>query len=69
MFVRAAPWLLGAMIGALIGLVAWGFKRTRDSHIASGKRGRDDVLADFMILAFVALATFLIYLLLIFSGR
>ncbi len=69
MWVRAAPLLLGAMTAALIGLVAWGFRRTQESDAASSLRARDDVLLGFMLLAGLALAIFLVYLLLILQSR
>ncbi len=69
MFIQAAPLLLGAMIGAIIVLVAWGFRRSRESIAGSGLRTRDDVLLGFMFLAGLALAIFLVYLLLILEAR
>ena len=64
-FVRAIPLILILLVAFLLGLVAWGFWRTRRQE-ASGisMPSRDDVLLGFLLLAAVALAIFLIYALL-----
>ncbi|MCL4487706.1 MAG: hypothetical protein M1570_06195 [Chloroflexi bacterium] len=63
MVVRAAPLLVGGMVGGLIGLVAWGYRRSRESE--AGMEVRDDVLLGFTLLAALALATFVVYLFLL----
>ncbi len=69
MLVQAAPVLLGAMIGALIGMVAWGFRRSREGNTDSEPRGQDDVLVGFAAFAAMILASFLVYLFSILVGR
>ncbi len=69
MFIRAAPVLLGAMIGAVTGLAAWSFWHSRSFDGRADLRTRDDVLLGFMFLTAVALASFLLYLLVILAGH
>ena len=64
-FVRVIPLILILLVALLLGLVAWGFWRTRGQE-ANGisMTSRDDVLLGFLVLAAVALAVFLVYALL-----
>ena len=62
---QAIPLLLGALVGLLVGLVAWGFLRAR-SHRAGAAmtRPRDEALLGLLVLASFALGVFVTYLLL-----
>ncbi len=63
--VRTIPLILIFLIALLLGLVVWGFWRTRGQEIDnSPMTSRDDVLLGFLVLAAVALAIFLVYALL-----
>jgi hypothetical protein len=56
------PLLLILLLALLLGLVAWGFWRTRGQEINGiSMTSRDDVLLGFLVLAVVALAIFLVY--------
>ncbi len=64
-FVQVIPLLLILLVAFVLGLVAWGFWRTRGQEINGiSMTSRDDVLLGFLVLAAVALAIFLIYALL-----
>ena len=64
-FVRVIPLVLIMLVTLLLGLVAWGFWRTREQEISGvSMTSRDDVLLGFLVLAAVALAIFLVYALL-----
>jgi len=59
------PSLLITLVALLLGLVAWGFWRTRGQEINGVPiSSRDDVLLGFLLLAVVALVIFLVYALL-----
>lgn len=63
--VHAVPLLLSALVGLLLGLVAWGFLRTRGHQVGDALIGaRDDVLLGLLVLAAFALGAFLTYVLL-----
>ncbi len=63
--VRLIPLILILLIALLLGLVVWGFWRTRGQEIDDNlMTSRDDVLLGFLVLAAVALAIFLVYALL-----
>jgi ABC-type amino acid transport system permease subunit len=64
-FVRVVPLLLIMLVAFLLGLVAWGFWRTRGEEINDmPMTPRDDVLLGFLMLAAVALVIFMAYALL-----
>ena len=64
-FVPVIPLLLILLVALLLGLVAWGFWRTRGQEIDGiPMASRDDVLLGFLVLAAVALVIFLVYALL-----
>jgi hypothetical protein len=69
MLVQAVPLLLGAMIGALVGLVVWGFRRSQTNDVGGGLRVRDDVLLGFALFAGLVLAIFFAYFLVILEVR
>jgi hypothetical protein len=59
------PFILIVLVALLLGLVAWGFRRTRGQEINGiPMTSRDDVLLGFLMLAAVALVIFLVYALL-----
>jgi hypothetical protein len=63
--VQVIPLLLIMLVALLLGLVAWGFWRTRGQEINGiPMTARDDVLLGFLVLAVVALVIFLVYALL-----
>jgi hypothetical protein len=60
--VQVIPLLLIMLVALLLGLVAWGFWRTRGQEINGiPMTSRDDVLLGFLVLAVVALVIFLVY--------
>ncbi len=64
-FVQVIPLLLVLLVALVLGLVAWGFWRTRGQEIGGAPiSSRDDVLLGFLMLAVMALAIFLVYALL-----
>ena len=64
-FVRVIPLLLIMLVALLLGLVAWGFWRSRGQEINGiPMASQDDVLLGFLVLAAVALVIFLVYALL-----
>ncbi len=64
-FVRAIPLILIVLVALVLGLVTWGFWRTRGQEINGiPMASRDDVLLAFLVLAALALAIFLVYALL-----
>ena len=64
-FVRVIPLLLILLVSLLLGLVAWGFWRTRGQEVGGVPMApRDDVLLGFLVLAALALVIFLTYALL-----
>ncbi len=64
-FVQVTPLILVMLVALLLGLVVWGFWRTRGQEINGiPMTSRDDVLLGFLVLAAVALAVFLVYALL-----
>ena len=62
--------LLSLLIGLMIGLVAWGFARSR-RHAGSEAllRAPDGLLLGLLVLAAFAIGVFLTYLLLTFGGN
>ena len=62
------PVLLGALVGAVLGLVVWGLQRSR-SHAAgdSAIRTRGDMLVGLLVLAAFASGVFLTYVLIRFN--
>jgi len=64
-YVPMIPLLLIMLVALLLGLVAWGFWRTRGQESNGvAMTSRDDVLLGFLVLAAVALVIFLAYALL-----
>ena len=64
-FVQVIPLLLIVLVALMLGLVAWGFWRTRGQETNGiSMASRDDVLLGFLVLAAVALVIFLVYALL-----
>ena len=64
-FVQVIPLLLIMLVALLLGLVAWGFWRTRGQETNGiSMASRDDVLLGFLVWAAVALVIFLVYALL-----
>jgi len=64
-FVQVIPLLLIVLVALMLGLVAWGFWRTRGQEVSGIPiTSRDDMLLGFLVLAVVALAIFLVYALL-----
>ncbi len=69
MLVQVMPWLLGAMIGAVVGLGAWSLQHSQDQDADSDLGTRDDVLLAFTLLASLALLVFFAYLFLSLNIR
>jgi hypothetical protein len=64
-FARVIPLLLIILVSLVLGLVAWGFWRTRGQEVDGAPMApRDDVLLGFLVLAALALVIFLTYALL-----
>ena len=64
---RVAPLLLSVLVGALLSLVAWGFRQARGRPVSVAAAGtRHDVLLWLLVLAAFALGAFVTYALLRF---
>jgi hypothetical protein len=62
------PLLLGILVGLLLGLVGWGFFRSRNQRVGDTlMEARGDMLAGLSVLAAFALIAFLLYILTGFS--
>ena len=61
---RVVPLLLGALVGAVLGLSAWSFWQARDSAVGLTFRTRHDVLLWLVVLAAFVIGVFLTYALL-----
>lgn len=64
-FVEAVPLLLSIFVGLLLGLVAWSFLRLRSPREDSWFEMRDDILLALLVLAALAVGSFLTYALLL----
>lgn len=64
-FVNAVPLLLSIFVGLLLGLVAWAFLRLRNPRQDTWFEMRDDVLLALLLLAALAVGSFLTYALLL----
>jgi hypothetical protein len=63
--IRAIPVLFCWLVGAVLALVAWGWRRSQSQMIGDSVMGsRGDVLVALLILAAFALGVFLTYMLL-----
>jgi uncharacterized membrane protein YidH (DUF202 family) len=69
MLIRTAPLLLGALVGVLVGLVAWGFWQSQRNEANMGLTARDDVLLSFLVFGALALVISSVYLFLILASR
>jgi H+/Cl- antiporter ClcA len=63
--VNAVPLLLSIFVGLLLGLVAWAFLRIRNPRQDTWFEMRDDVLLALLLLAALAVGSFLTYALLL----
>jgi ABC-type Mn2+/Zn2+ transport system permease subunit len=62
------PIVLGALVGAVLGLVVWGLERSRSHAVGdSAIRIRGDMLVGLLVLAAFALGVFLTYVLIRFN--
>jgi hypothetical protein len=62
------PILLSVLVGAVLGLVVWGLRRSRSYAVGdSVMRTRGDVLVGLLVLAAFALGVFLTYVLIGFN--
>jgi len=64
-FVNAVPLLLSIFVGLLLGLVAWAFLRLRNPRQDTWFEMRDDILLALLVLAALAVGSFLTYALLL----
>jgi len=65
---NAIPILLSVLVGAVLGLVVWGLRRSRRHVVGDSVMGtRDDVLLGLLMLAAFALGVFLTYVLIGFN--
>ncbi|MFN2292257.1 MAG: hypothetical protein ACK2UC_13775 [Anaerolineae bacterium] len=62
---NAVPLLLSIFVGLLLGLVAWAFLRIRNPRQDTWFEMRDDVLLALLLLAALAVGSFLTYALLL----
>ena len=62
------PILLGVLVGAVLGLVAWGLQHSQSHIVGDSVMGtRGDVLLGLIVLAAFALGVFLTYVLIGFN--
>jgi len=61
---RVVPLLLGALVGAVLGLAAWSFWEARDHAVGLTFRMRHDVLVWLLVFAAFVIGIFLTYVLL-----
>ena len=62
---NAVPLLLSVFVGLLLGLVAWAFLRLRNPSQDTWFEMRDDILLALLVLAALAVGSFLTYALLL----